>query len=194
MPCRHPDDSLELYRECGGMDKEGLLMILCHSNSSKRSNPRILQDTSSQCWTLPDGGRNDSCLYRIHYLSAGIPDHMTDIRVLDPVLISNITNNCSRLGEDMAVSVQFFGEKSAVTWEVDGEPLPERYRLIDDNRTLIIPSVQRDDAERRFRVRITNPVSEEIREYRLKVRGYVFMEGIEASRFWYCCWRCPILF
>ncbi|PIO22394.1 hypothetical protein AB205_0133600, partial [Aquarana catesbeiana] len=53
---------------------------------------------------------------------------------------------------------------------VDGEPLPERYRLIDDNRTLIIPSVQRDDAERRFRVRITNPVSEEIREYRLEIR------------------------
>ncbi|PIO12850.1 hypothetical protein AB205_0005200, partial [Aquarana catesbeiana] len=41
---------------------------------------------------------------------------------------------------------------------------------IDDNRTLIIPSVQRDDAERRFRVRITNPVSEEIREYRLEIR------------------------
>ncbi|PIO14555.1 hypothetical protein AB205_0139150, partial [Aquarana catesbeiana] len=54
--------------------------------------------------------------------------------------------------------------------EVDGEPLPERYRLIDDNRTLIIPSVQRDDAERRFRVRITNPVSEEIREYLLEIR------------------------
>ncbi|PIO16229.1 hypothetical protein AB205_0071510, partial [Aquarana catesbeiana] len=44
--------------------------------------------------------------------------------------------------------------------------------LIDDNRTLIIPSVQRDDAERRFRVRITNPVSEEIREYRLEIRDF----------------------
>ncbi|PIO12407.1 hypothetical protein AB205_0124190 [Aquarana catesbeiana] len=88
----------------------------------------------------------------------------------DPVLISNITSNCSRLGEETAVSVFFSGEESAVTWEVDGEPLPERYRLIDDNRTLIIASVQRDDAKRRFRVRITNPVSEEIREYRLEIR------------------------
>ncbi|XP_077335743.1 uncharacterized protein LOC143981625 [Lithobates pipiens] len=69
----------------------------------------------------------------------------------------------------MAVSVQFSGKESAVTWEEDGEPIPERYRLIDDNRTLIIPSVQRDDAERRFRVRITNPVSEEIREYQLEI-------------------------
>ncbi|PIO13578.1 hypothetical protein AB205_0062360 [Aquarana catesbeiana] len=88
----------------------------------------------------------------------------------DPVLISNITSNCSRLGEEMAVSIQFSGEESAVTWEVDGEPLPERYRLIDDNRILIIPSVQRDDTKRRFQVRITNPVSEEIREYRLEIR------------------------
>ncbi|XP_073473593.1 uncharacterized protein [Aquarana catesbeiana] len=88
----------------------------------------------------------------------------------DPVLISSITSTGGWLSEEMAVSVQFSGEESAVTWEVDGEPLPERYRLIDDNRTLIIPSVQRDDAERRFRVRITNPVSEEIREYRLEIR------------------------
>ncbi|XP_077340624.1 uncharacterized protein LOC143984208 [Lithobates pipiens] len=87
----------------------------------------------------------------------------------DTVLFSNITSTGGRLGEEMAVRVQFSGEESAVTWEVDGEPIPERYRLIDDNRMLIIPSVQRDDAERRFRVRITNPVSEEIREYRLEI-------------------------
>ncbi|XP_073524795.1 uncharacterized protein [Phyllobates terribilis] len=87
----------------------------------------------------------------------------------DPVLLSTITSNSSRMGEDVAVSVQFSGEETAVTWEVDGGLLPERYRLINDNRTVIIPRAQRDDAGRRLWVRITNPVSEETREYQLEI-------------------------
>ncbi|XP_066455366.1 uncharacterized protein [Eleutherodactylus coqui] len=98
---------------------------------------------------------------------------VTDLLLIlpDPVLISNITSNSSRLGQDIAVSVQFSGEEAAVTWEVDGGSLPHRYRLMDDNRTLIIPSAQREDAGRRLRVRITNPVSEETREYLLEITG-----------------------
>ncbi|KAG9465797.1 hypothetical protein GDO78_017716, partial [Eleutherodactylus coqui] len=53
----------------------------------------------------------------------------------------------------------------------DGGSLPHRYLLIDDNRTLIIPSTQREDAGRRLRVRITNPVSEETQEYLLEITG-----------------------
>ncbi|XP_068122517.1 uncharacterized protein [Hyperolius riggenbachi] len=123
------------------------------------------------CWTLPQAGRGDSCVYEVRDRGAG--DKVltsTSIRVLDPVLIYNISSNSSRLGEDIAVTVQFSGEESHVTWELDGGRLPERYRLIDDNRTLIIPSVQRDDAERTFRVRVTNPVSEEVRDHRLEIR------------------------
>ncbi|KAG9462108.1 hypothetical protein GDO78_014892 [Eleutherodactylus coqui] len=98
---------------------------------------------------------------------------VTDLLLIlpDPVFISNITSNSSRLGQDIAVSVQFSGEEAAVTWEVDGGSLPHRYRLTDDNRTLIILSAQREDAGRRLRVRITNPISEEIREYLLEITG-----------------------
>ncbi|XP_066454643.1 uncharacterized protein [Eleutherodactylus coqui] len=96
---------------------------------------------------------------------------VTDLLLIlpDPVLISNITSNSSRLGQDIAVSVQFSGEEAALTWEVDGGSLPHRYRLIDDNRTLIIPSAQREDARRRLCVRITNPVSERTKEYLLEI-------------------------
>ncbi|XP_040195178.1 uncharacterized protein LOC120928129 [Rana temporaria] len=159
---------MELYKQCGG-EEEPLLELHCNNGDIYGNTHRIHLDKVSGCWKLTQAGKDDSCVYKIWRQGANnrYPVSSTDIRVLDPVLISNITSNCSRLGEDMAVSVQFSGEESAVTWEVDGESLPGRYRLIDENRTLIIPNVQRDDAERRFRVRITNPVSEEIREYRL---------------------------
>ncbi|XP_077335510.1 uncharacterized protein LOC143981516 [Lithobates pipiens] len=169
MKC--PEDNeevtLELFRVCRGVDRT-LLENHCYYNTTKTHDSRLRLHTGSGCWKLTHARREDSGVYKIWcYCAPGYVMSSTEIRVLDPVLISNITSNCSRLGEEVAVSVQFSGEESAVTWEVDGEPIPERYRLIDDNRTLIIPSVQRDDAERRFRVRITNPVSEEIREYQL---------------------------
>ncbi|XP_073473592.1 uncharacterized protein [Aquarana catesbeiana] len=170
MKCPEDEVTVELYRQCRGEERT-LLENLCFINATKSHDSRLQLHTGSGCWKLTHARKDDSCVYKVwchcewgHLISS------TEIRVLDPVLISNITSNCSRLGEDTAVSVQFSGEESAVTWEVDGEPLPGRYRLIDDNRTLIIPSVQRDDTERRFRVRITNPVSEEIREYRLEIR------------------------
>ncbi|XP_077153991.1 uncharacterized protein LOC143816904 [Ranitomeya variabilis] len=92
---------------------------------------------------------------------------VTDLLLIlaDPVLISNMTSNSSRPGEDITVSIQFSGEEATLTWEVDGGPLPDRYQLIDDNRTVIIP---KDEAGRRLHVRITNPVSEETREYQLE--------------------------
>ncbi|PIO14928.1 hypothetical protein AB205_0117710 [Aquarana catesbeiana] len=172
MKCPEDDSevTLELYRQCRGEDRT-LLENHCYYNHTKSHDSRLRLHTGSGCWKLTHARKDDSCVYKIWcYCDPGHLISSTEIRVLDPVLISNITSNCSRLGEETAVSIQFSGEESAVTWEVDGEPLPERYRLIDDNRTLIIPSVQRDDAERRFRVRITNPVSEEIREYRLEIR------------------------
>ncbi|XP_077335767.1 uncharacterized protein LOC143981648 isoform X3 [Lithobates pipiens] len=170
MKCPHDDVTVELYRQCGGKQKT-LLENHSYHNNMKSHDPRLQLHTGSGCWMLTPARKDDSCVYKIWcHCDPGYLPSSTDILVLDSILISNITNNCSRLGEEMAVSIQFSGEESAVTWEVDGEPLPERYRLIDDNRTLIIPSVQRDDAERRFRVRITNPVSEKIQEYRLEIR------------------------
>ncbi|XP_077335506.1 uncharacterized protein LOC143981511 [Lithobates pipiens] len=159
--CINPDDILNVYRECEGKDGIDVLFTFhCGSNSVKFCKPGILLNTSSHCWTHLDDG-NDSCVYKTGYHKPGMPDFTIDVRVLDRVLIFNITMNHSRLGLDMAVSVQFSGEESAVTWEVDGELFLKGYRLIDGNRTLIIPSVQRDDAERRFQVRITNLVIED---------------------------------
>lgn len=172
MRCPHKDGVLELYRECGH-GKSHLLGLSCDTNHLYNQNEsRLHLDTSRGCWTLTDAGKDDSCVYNVVYYGDGSTNLRTlPITVLDPVLISNITSNCSRLGEDIAVSVQFSGEETAVTWEVDGGLLPDRYRLIDDNRTLIIQSVQKDDAGRRFSVRITNPISEETREYQLEITG-----------------------
>ncbi|XP_073526973.1 uncharacterized protein [Phyllobates terribilis] len=170
MKCSHPDGVLQLYRECGGHETQ-LLELWCdnmwHYN---RYEPRLLYNTSSGCWSLTDAGKNDSCVYTVvYYGNVGRFLTTLPITVLDPVLISTITSNSSRTGEDIAVSVQFSGEETAVTWEVDGGLLPDRYQLIDDNRTVIIPRAQRDDAGRRLRVRITNPVSEETQEYQLEI-------------------------
>ncbi|XP_040195099.1 uncharacterized protein LOC120928076 [Rana temporaria] len=171
MKCPEDDVTVELFKDCGWEEKT-LLENLCYINATKSHDSRLQLHTGSGCWKLTHARRDDSCVYKVWcHCAPGYLISSTEIRVLDPVLISNITSNCSRLGEETAVSVQFSGEERAVTWEVDGESLPERYRLIDDNRTLIIHGVQRDDAERRFRVRITNPVSNVTQEYRLEVRG-----------------------
>ncbi|XP_040195652.1 uncharacterized protein LOC120928722 [Rana temporaria] len=181
MTCPEDEGVLELYRKCGGVEGT-LLELYCEDQHTKNNDKsRLHLHTGSGCWKLTQAERRDSCVYITEFHSDPTRQlSSTEIRVLDPVLISNITSNCSRLGEETAVSVQFSGEESAVTWEVDGEPLSERYRLIDDNRTLIIPGVQRDDAERRFRVRITNPVSEEIREYRL-INDTMFIRMLETK-------------
>ncbi|PIO15499.1 hypothetical protein AB205_0118840, partial [Aquarana catesbeiana] len=179
MKFLHKEGKMELYRKCGEKEKT-MIEYFPHYNYTYYHDSRIQLHTGSRCWKLTSARKDDSCVYETWCYIYSDKDYLlssTEIRVLDPVLITNISSNFSRLGEEMAVIVQFSGEESAVTWEVDGEPLPERYRLIDDNRTLIIPSVQRDDAERRFRVRITNPVSEKIREYRLQIRG-------ERSNYW----------
>ncbi|PIO16421.1 hypothetical protein AB205_0099230, partial [Aquarana catesbeiana] len=180
MMCSNEDVTLELYRVCRGVEMR-LLENVCHYNHTKSHDPRLRLDTRSGCWKLTQARRDDSCVYEVWcHCGPGYVMWSTEIRVLDPVHISNITSNCSRLGDETAVSVQFSGEENAVTWEVDGEPIPERYRLIDDNRTLIIPGVQRDDAKRRFRVRITNLVSEEIREYRL-TNDTMFIRMLETE-------------
>ncbi|XP_068122382.1 uncharacterized protein [Hyperolius riggenbachi] len=169
MKCPDELPILLLSRRCGEKEEE-LLLLDCLTQLTKPLDPRLHLNISSGCWTLPQAGRGDSCVYEVR--DRGDRDKVltsTSIRVLDPVLIYNISRNSSRLGEDIAVTVQFSGEESHVTWELDGGRLPERYRLIDDNRTLIIPSVQRDDAERTFRVRVTNPVSEEVRNHQLEI-------------------------
>ncbi|XP_077149777.1 uncharacterized protein LOC143814944 [Ranitomeya variabilis] len=170
MKCPHADGNIRLYKDCEGKNMI-LITLWCHRLRTQNENePRLHLDTRSGCWTLRDAWKNDSCVYNVTlYRSQETFLLSTQITVLDPVLISNITSNSSRLGEDIAVSVQFSGEEATLTWEVDGGPLPDRYRLIDDNRTVIIPRAQRDDAERRLRVRITNPVSEETREHQLEI-------------------------
>ncbi|XP_071987817.1 uncharacterized protein [Engystomops pustulosus] len=176
LKCQDTDLVLELYRECGD-DESRLLELWCDSMWHSSYTSRLHLDPSSGCWTLTDARTDDSCVYNVvyHYSTGGSRRKSWSILVLDPVLISNITSNSSRtrtsilLGQDIAVSVQFTGEEAAVTWDVVGGRLPDRYRLIDDNRTMIIPSAQRDDTGRRLRVRITNPISEETREYRLEI-------------------------
>ncbi|XP_071987820.1 uncharacterized protein [Engystomops pustulosus] len=177
LKCPDTDLVLELYRECGD-DESRLLELWCDSMWHSNYNSRLHLDPSSGCWTLTDARTDDSCVYNVvSYGNGGRFLTVFHITVLDPVLISNITSNSSRtrtsilLGQNIAVSVQFTGEEAAVTWDVVGGRLPDRYRLIDDNRTMIIPSAQRDDAGRRLRVRITNPISEETREYRLEITG-----------------------
>ncbi|KAM5125542.1 uncharacterized protein ACMZJ9_022124 [Mantella aurantiaca] len=172
MKCPHSKGVLELYRQCGGVTRT-LLELHCYNLYTKNNyKARLHLDTQSGCWRMAHASKTDSCVYITEFNSNPTKTlSSTVIRVLDPVFIYDITSNFSRLGQDTAVRVQFSGEESSVTWKEDGEPLPERYRLIDDNRTLIIPSVQRDDAERTFLVRIANPVSEEIREHRLKIYG-----------------------
>ncbi|XP_068127052.1 uncharacterized protein [Hyperolius riggenbachi] len=172
MRCPENDGVLELYRTCGGRN-EAMLELLCHNLHTKTYDEfrgRLQLNASSGCWTLQCVRKEESCAYITEFLhSSQRQVARTDVRVLDPVLIYNISSTSSRLGEDIAVTVQFSGEESHVTWELDGGRLPERYRLIDDNRTLIIPSVQRDDAERTFRVRVTNPVSEDSKNFSLKM-------------------------
>ncbi|KAM4044341.1 uncharacterized protein ACNLHF_008333 isoform 2-T2 [Anomaloglossus baeobatrachus] len=169
MKCPRTDGNLRLYRECGGKNLI-LVTLWCHRLIIQKENEtRIHLDTSTGCWTLRDAGKDDSCVYNVTlYRSQETFLLSTHITVLDPVLIYNITSNGSRPGQDIAVSVHFSGEETAVTWEVDGGLLPDRYQLMDDNRTVIIPRPQRDDVRRRLRVRITNPVSEETRDYQLE--------------------------
>ncbi|XP_072254550.1 uncharacterized protein [Pyxicephalus adspersus] len=160
MTCPHRNGVLELFRECRGVI-EPLLDV--HFNTMYTKNAmqsRLHLNTQSGCWRLTQAEKGDSCQYIIEN-NGGPAKRLTstDIRIQDPVLFSKITSTCSLLGEDMALSVHFSGEESTVIWELAGELLPERYQLIDDNKTLIIHSVQREDTERRLRVRITNPIS-----------------------------------
>ncbi|XP_075707138.1 uncharacterized protein LOC142741678 [Rhinoderma darwinii] len=170
MKCPHTDGVLVLYKICGDEEEKHLLELWCNDMwLSNKDETRLHLNTSTGCWTLTDAGKDDSCVYHVVYDNGGRSLTTLHVTVLDPVFISDITSNSSRLGQDIAVSVQFSGEETTVTWEVDGGSLPAQYRLIDDNRTLIIPSAQREDVERRLLVRITNPVSEETREYQLKI-------------------------
>ncbi|XP_044140067.1 uncharacterized protein LOC122930624 isoform X2 [Bufo gargarizans] len=170
MKCLQKDGVLKLHRECED-EKQILVSLYCHRLILENQfESRLHLDTNSGCWTLKDAGKEDSCVYNvILYRSQERVLHSTDVTVLDPVLITSITSNSSRLGEDIAVSVHFSGEETAVTWEVDGRRLLNRYHLIDDNRTLIIHRAQKDDAGRRLGVRITNPVSNETWEYELHI-------------------------
>ncbi|XP_077149775.1 uncharacterized protein LOC143814943 isoform X2 [Ranitomeya variabilis] len=168
MKCPHTDGVLQLYRDCGG-EETLLLELWCDTMWLRnRYEPRLLYNMTTGCWSLREAGKNDSCVYIVVYDNGTRFLTTLPVTVLDPVLISNMTSNSSRPGEDIAVSVQFSGEEATLTWEVDGGLLPDRYRLIDDNRTVIIPRAQRDDIGRRLSVRITNPVSEETREHQLK--------------------------
>ncbi|XP_063810016.1 uncharacterized protein LOC135030608 [Pseudophryne corroboree] len=113
-----------------------------------------------------DRGRNFSVRIT-NPVSVETREHL--LQITGPVVVSNITCNSTLLGQDIALSVQVSGEDSTVTWEVDGKPLPDRYRLVNDNTTLIIPNAQWEDRGRNFSVRITNPVSVETREHLLQI-------------------------
>ncbi|XP_044141804.1 uncharacterized protein LOC122931813 [Bufo gargarizans] len=170
MKCLQKDGVLKLYRKCED-EKQILVSLYCHRLILENQfESRLHLDTNSGCWTLKDARKEDSCVYNV--ILKRIQEKVlrsTDITVLDPVLITSITSNSSELGQDIAVSVHFSGEETAVAWEVDGGRLLDRYHLIDDNRTLIILRAQKDDAGRRLGVQITNPVSNETQEYELHI-------------------------
>ncbi|XP_044140064.1 uncharacterized protein LOC122930622 isoform X2 [Bufo gargarizans] len=186
IKCPDEKSVLSLYTLCGG-NETLLAERWCDDKwSGNVTEPRFLLDTSSGCWTLTGAEKSDSCRYNLwlHNSSGGFL-HSTDVTVLDPVLITSITSNSSRLGEDIAVSVHFSGEETAVAWEVDGGRLLDRYHLIDDNRTLIILRAQKDDAGRRLGVRITNPVSNKTLEHQLQItdpgQAWILICGVSAA-------------
>ncbi|CAN2390079.1 hypothetical protein PRIEUP_LOCUS115, partial [Pristimantis euphronides] len=188
MKCPHKGCVIQIYKECG-QNQTKLLEWWCDNTWSYHDpDPRLHYNTSG-CWTLTDVRKYDSCVYNVNGFCNGKSQRLDlktlNVTVLDPVLNLSITSNFSRLGQDIAVTVQFSGEETSLTWEVDRGPLPDRYWLIDDNRTLIILNAQRDDTERRLRVRVTNPISEETGEYQLKVTDsqtsrFRFVPGVAA--------------
>ncbi|XP_073473568.1 uncharacterized protein [Aquarana catesbeiana] len=173
MKCPDYIGKMELFRQCGEKEKT-MIEYFPHYKYTNYHDLRLRLDTGSGCWKLTQARKDDSCVYETWYYSYSDKDYLmssTEIRVKDPVLIHNITKRSTWKSLDLTLSVEFSGEESAVTWEMDGEPIPEIYQLIDDNRTLIVPDVHTMDPERRFRVRVKNPVSEAIRDYRLEIEA-----------------------
>ncbi|XP_053561771.1 uncharacterized protein LOC128652832 [Bombina bombina] len=162
---------LELYCK----PRTPLLALHCDDNyTNVRDNfiNRLDLNISSGCCVLREAQKEDTCVYEIEFHSS--PTRIlrsTPITVIEPVVISNITSNSSEPGSDISLHVLFSGEETTVTWEMDSEDVPARYQLRDQNRTLIIPSAQREDAGKRFMVRVTNPVSEGTWEHVLEIRG-----------------------
>ncbi|XP_075429145.1 uncharacterized protein LOC142467395 isoform X2 [Ascaphus truei] len=150
-----------------------MLDMFCNDHHTKiydNYKYRLHLNTSSGCWVLRDARKEDSGVYEIRFHSSAEKLlKSTQISVIDPVVIYNITSNSSLLGSDVSLHVLFSGEETTVTWEVDGGALPGRYQLSDRKRTLLIPSAQRGDDGRRFSVGVTNPVSEDSREYVLQL-------------------------
>ncbi|XP_068122506.1 uncharacterized protein [Hyperolius riggenbachi] len=86
MKCPDGLPTLLLSRRCGGEERERLLQLICHIRYTDRFHPRFHLDTDSGCWTLPQAGRGDSCVYEVRDRGAG--DKVlssTSIRVLDQV-------------------------------------------------------------------------------------------------------------
>ncbi|XP_040278777.1 uncharacterized protein LOC120994352 isoform X1 [Bufo bufo] len=106
MKCPDEKARLSLYKDCGG-DETFLVELRCDDKSiGNVTEPRFHLDTSSGCWTLTGAGEEDSCVYSAVDLHGTYQRDLT-INVTDPVLITNNTSNSSRLGEDIAVSVNF---------------------------------------------------------------------------------------
>ncbi|MEE6516348.1 hypothetical protein FKM82_025736, partial [Ascaphus truei] len=165
LVCPHPGGVLTL--DC----REGapVLEIICPGDHSKiygGYTGRLFLNTSSGCCILSAARKEDTCVYDIALLRSTTQLlSSTHVRVMDPVIILNITSNSSLLGLDVSLRVIISGEEATVTWKVDGGVLPDRYKLSDRNRTLLIPHAQREDAGRRFSVRAANPVNAQIGEH-----------------------------
>ncbi|ABG25808.1 ORF3 [Ranid herpesvirus 1] len=167
MKCPQDDVTLELYRVCDGNEKT-LLENHCYYQHVKSHDPRLHLDQQSGCWTLGSVRKSDSCLYKVWcYCAPGYVMNSTTIEVLEGVHIYNLTLYGEQLGEEMRLEVLCSGELSTISWLENGGILSDRYHLVDHNRTLVIPGVQRQDVEKVFTVTLKNPVSVETREYRL---------------------------
>ncbi|XP_053561770.1 uncharacterized protein LOC128652831 [Bombina bombina] len=170
LRCPNTNGVLELYTKPGSV----LLELSCQ-NDDYTIHPNFINrldlNISSGCCVLREAQKKDTCVYEIEFHSS--PARIlssTPITVIEPVVISNVTTNTSESGSDISLHVLFSGEETTVTWEVDRGEVPDRYQLRDQNRTLIIPSAQKEDAGKRFMVRVTNLVSEGTWEHVLEIR------------------------
>ncbi|XP_072286405.1 uncharacterized protein [Pyxicephalus adspersus] len=137
-------------------------------------NQRLLLNHDNGCWMMKNVQKNDTGLYQTFFFSGAEKFKIlksTEIIVLDPVKIHNISINYSLGGSDISLEVSLSGDNARVFWELDGRSLPLRYILKYNNRTLIIRNANKEDEKGMFVIRVLNPISEDKREYHLVIPG-----------------------
>ncbi|KAG8554105.1 hypothetical protein GDO81_003664 [Engystomops pustulosus] len=169
--CYTPNGILRL--QC--IPKPSIFVAKC-SNSipevQRGNKERFHLNGSSGCLLLKNVQKNDSCVYKIRFYGDNFTKiTLTRIIILDAVKITKITSNFSEIDSNIALHVHFSGAEVTIEWEVDDAIKPLRYRLMDNNRTLIIQRLKEEDIKRKLVVRLKNPISEDLAEYHLEIQG-----------------------